>query len=202
VSGYPLVLDGDHLFAVVVGGGAVALRKVRALRGAGARVRIVAPAVVAELAALAEDDAIELRRTAYAAELLADALLVVAATDDPPTNARIAADARTRGCLVNVVDAPELGNCITPAVHRAGDVIVAVTVGGVPGAAARLRDNIGRAVDARVANGIGALASLRRELLARGDRERWATASRALISDDFCDRVAREDFAAEVAAWR
>ena len=45
MSGYPVILDGSKLSALVVGGGAVATRKVRALLDGGVRVKVVAIAV-------------------------------------------------------------------------------------------------------------------------------------------------------------
>jgi len=51
---YPAFLRLDGRLCVVVGGGGVAARKVRGLRQAGARIRLVAPEVVDELATLAE----------------------------------------------------------------------------------------------------------------------------------------------------
>ena len=84
---------------------------------------------------------------------------VIAATNDAALNATIARDAAEKGKLVNVVDAPELGSYITPAVHRTGDVVVAVSAGGVPTAAARIRDSIGAPVDQRYADAVRELAS-------------------------------------------
>ena len=52
MGSYPLVLDLAGRRAVVVGGGTVALRRVRGLLDAGASVQVVAPSVRPELAAL------------------------------------------------------------------------------------------------------------------------------------------------------
>jgi siroheme synthase-like protein len=197
------MLDGRSIVAVIVGGGHVAERKARALHECGARIRVVAPATSALLTRLAaSSDRVDVRRTAYSGDQLSGATLVVAATDDSELNARVASDARAQGCLVNVADAPALGNFVTPAVHRAGDVVVAVTAGGVPAAAARLRDVIARLIDGRVAAAVALLASLRRDLLARGQRDRWTTASAALVGDDFPERAVEPGFAARVAEWR
>ncbi len=112
------MLDGALVSALVVGGGRVGTRKVGALLDAGATVRVVALSFSPELERLPGE--LTLVRAPYASEHLGDALLVVAATSDARVNARVAADARASGRLVNVADAPELGNCATPAVHRSG----------------------------------------------------------------------------------
>ncbi|HMA23091.1 MAG TPA: bifunctional precorrin-2 dehydrogenase/sirohydrochlorin ferrochelatase [Gemmatimonadaceae bacterium] len=203
MSAYPIVLEGTALSVLVVGGGDVATRKVRALVDAGARVHVVAPVVSDEIAGLATtSDDLQITRAGYATEHVRDVTLVIAATDDPAVNAMVASDARQAGHLVNVVDRPELGDFITPAVHRRGDLVVAVTAGGVPNAAARIRDSIGRTIDGRYATAVHDLAALRRALITAGNRGRWAEAAAALVDEDFCERVESGAFAAEIAAWR
>ncbi|HXD48256.1 MAG TPA: bifunctional precorrin-2 dehydrogenase/sirohydrochlorin ferrochelatase [Gemmatimonadaceae bacterium] len=203
MSALPVMLDGSNLSALVVGGGSVATRKVAALIEAGASVRVVAPEVSTELEALsAQASTLSLMRGRYASEQLGDALLVIAATNDARLNARIAADARASGRLVNVVDAPELGNFVTPAVHRAGDVVVAVSTGGVPGAAARIRDAIARLIGQSYGAAVRELSTLRRALIDGGRRERWTEASQSLVGTEFCRDVESGEFAARVAEWR
>ena len=50
-SHYPVMLDLRGRLAVVIGGGAIAEQKLRELRAAGARVRVVSPAVSPAVAA-------------------------------------------------------------------------------------------------------------------------------------------------------
>ena len=203
MSAYPLVLEGSRLIALVVGGGRVALRKITALLESGARVHVVAPRIDSGIEALqAQNGSLRITREPYDPGQLGDALLVIAATSDPRLNAQIAEDARIRGRLVNVVDAPELGNCFTPAVHRAGDVVVAVSAGGVPNAAARIRDAIGERLDARYSEAVGELATLRRALLDEGRRDRWRDAADSLLAPDFCEQVESGRLVARIAEWR
>ena len=203
MSGYPLVLDGARLEALVVGGGAVARRKVAALLDAGASVRVVAPDVSVELRGLVRADSrLTIAARRYTPDDIATAMLVIAATDDRATNAKVARDAHARNRLVNVADAPDEGNCATPAVHRAGELIVAVTSGGVPRAAARVRDMVAERVDGRYAGAIGALGELRSRLLAAGDREQWRRAADELVGADFCASVEDGTLLGRVREWR
>ena len=203
MSGYPLVLEGTAISALVVGGGRVATRKVSALLEAGARVHVVAPRFTPELQQLAKQHPETRMTRAHATpEHFGDALLIIVATDDSEVNALIAAQARARNRLVNVVDAPDQGNCTTPAVHRSGELLVAVTAGRVPTAAARIRDRIGRVLDARYATAVRELSALRRTLLNRGERARWTEATASLVGEDFCDRVESGDFETSFASWR
>jgi len=203
VSAYPIVLEGTAISALVVGGGRVAERKVRALIEAGAQVHVVAPLVSDQIQSIAAtSDHLRITRQRYATEHISGVTLVIAATDDPAVNALVRADARAAGRLVNVVDAPDTGDFISPAVHQCGEIVVAVSAGGVPRAAARIRDSIARTIDARYASAIGDLAELRRSLIARGDRDRWGTAAAALLGDDFCERVESGELAAGIEQWR
>lgn len=203
MSGYPLLLDGARLHALVVGGGRVAERKARALLAAGAEVRVVAPVCSPGLHDAAATDArLTLVPRRYASDDIGDALLVVAATDDAELNRHVAYDAHAVHRLVNVADDPDAGNCVTVASHRAGDLVIGVSAGGVPSAAARIRDCLATRFDARYAAAVDALARLRRTLLARGERESWRRAVDALVPEHFCEAVEQGTFADEVARWQ
>jgi len=203
VSGYPLVLEGTTLSAVVVGGGRVATRKVESLVEAGAKVHVVAPVITPVLEQIAKrHPELRVTRTHFTPDHIGDALLIVVATDDPEVNALIAAQARAQNRLVNVVSAPDQGNCTTPAVHRTGDLLVAVSTGRVPTVAIRIRDRVARTIDARYAAAVRDLGTLRSALLNRGARDRWAEATTALVGDDFCDRVESGEFDTRFAEWR
>lgn len=207
MSAYPIALDGARVDAVIVGGGSVAERKARALLDAGAHVRLIAEVPSAGVRSLAGERCTIDARPFAASDLTPNetpgrTTLVVAATDDAAANARVAGAARALGALVNVADDPRAGTFITLATHRAGDLVVAVTAGGVPGVAARVRDAIGARFDARYAAAVSRLASLRRRLLDSDARDEWKRASAALVGDDFCDAVESGAFAQEMAAWR
>ena len=202
MSGYPIVLDGESIAALVVGGGRVAERKARALLAAGARVRIVAPSVSESLREIARSSArCSIIERQYERGDIADARLVFAATDERGVNAGVAEDARRADVLVNVADDGSLGDFVTPAAHESGALLITVTAGGVPGAAARIRDALRERFDERYADALTQLGKLRSALLESGDREGWRRAATALLDDDFCARVESGAFAEEVAAW-
>jgi siroheme synthase-like protein len=197
------MLEGSAIVVTIVGGGRVALRKATALLAAGARVRVVAPDISEELEqAAAANESLTLTRARYSREHLDGAALVVAATNDSDLNATVALHAREMEKLVNVADAPELGNFVTPAVHRAGDLVVAVSTGRVPNAAARIRDSMAGSFDERYTSVVRALSELRRTLIDQGRREEWAEAAAALIGDDFCEQVESGALDARIAGWR
>jgi siroheme synthase-like protein len=138
---FPVSLKVGGERALVVGGGAVALRKARALLRAGARVRAVSPEFDPAFRRLRVD---RLRRR-FPPRDVAGAFLVVSAADDPSVNRAVCRACRARRILVNVVDRPDLCTFILPSVVRRGAVTVAVSTGArSPSLAKALRKRIAR----------------------------------------------------------
>jgi precorrin-2 dehydrogenase/sirohydrochlorin ferrochelatase len=186
---------------VVIGGGRVGTRKALGLASAGAQVLVVAPEVTPELEEAARAHRIKLVRGEYSSDHIDRAMLVVAASDSREVNAQVAIDAHSRGKLVNIADFPDEGNFHTMALHRSGDVTIAVSAGGVPGASARIRDAIAERFDGRYERAISALRGLRSRLIARGGED-WRDAAPTLLADDFCSAVEDGSFSERVNAWR
>ena len=145
---FPLFADLDGRTVVVVGGGAVAARKISLLRRAGARVSVVAAALAPELEALSAAGYIAWPAERFSPEQLDDAWLVVAATDDRAVNAAVAAAARERRLPVNVVDDPAASTVIVPAIVDRSPLVVAISTGGAaPVLARRVRAEIESLLD-------------------------------------------------------
>jgi len=142
---------------LVVGGGEIALRKARLLADAGAALRVVAPEVDAELAALAREGGGDVRVRGYQVADLDGCRLVIAATDDPALNAQVSAEAQARSLPVNVVDAPALCTVIFPAIVDRSPLVVAVSSGGDAPVLARL---IRAKLEAWIPSAYGELAGL------------------------------------------
>jgi len=201
VSDFPIALHGERITAVVIGGGTVGTRKALALADAGASVTVVSPVITRELEDAGESRRITIIRDAYRSEYIAWAALVIAATDSREVNAQVAVDANARGKLVNITDYPDEGNFHTMALHRSGDITIAVSSGGVPGAAARIRDAIAERFDARYQRAVSVLRGLRSASIARGD-DVWRNAADKLLGEDFCDSVEDGSFSRKVDSWR
>jgi uroporphyrin-III C-methyltransferase / precorrin-2 dehydrogenase / sirohydrochlorin ferrochelatase len=135
---YPLALALQGRRVVVVGGGQVALRRVRGLLESGANVVVIAPDIDPELTALP----VTVLARRYRDGDLSAAWLVHAATSEGAVNAAVAAEAeRNRIWCVRADDA-QASAAWTPAVARHGEVAVAVTAGGDPRRARQLRSAI------------------------------------------------------------
>jgi uroporphyrin-III C-methyltransferase/precorrin-2 dehydrogenase/sirohydrochlorin ferrochelatase len=125
----------------VIGGGAVAARRVPALLEAGARVRVVSPGLSASLQDLAGSGRIDWEQRGYAAGDCSGAWLVCACTDDRLVNAAVAEESeRTRVWCVRADDAAA-SSAWTPAAGHAGEVRVGV-LSGDPRRRAGIRDAV------------------------------------------------------------
>ncbi len=127
---YPIHLNLSNRLCVVVGGGAVAERKVLGLLEAGGRVRVVSPALSPNLLKLGVSGEIETIVSAYRSSYIQEAFLVFAATNLPEVNAQIVLDAKALNLLANSADTPDAGNFVTPSVVRRGELCLSVTTGG------------------------------------------------------------------------
>ncbi len=134
---YPVALKVKGKRCLVVGGGRVALRKVRGLLQCGARVGVVARDLEEELAFLVRIERINYLGPRYRSSQVEGCFLVFAATDSAALNARIYRDACRRGAPVNVADRPELCSFQVPSVLRRGPVTIGISTGGNSPALAR-----------------------------------------------------------------
>jgi precorrin-2 dehydrogenase/sirohydrochlorin ferrochelatase len=138
---YPIQVRIAGWPVLVVGGGAVAERKLARLLEAGAQITVVAPQAAAAVAAQATAGAVQWERRGYRDGEAGNYRLVFAATSDRQLNRRVAADAAAAGVLANVADEPRGGSFYLPAQVRRGRLQVNIaTEGGAPFAARRLRE--------------------------------------------------------------
>ena len=166
---FPLFADLRGRRVLVVGGGAVARRKVEALLDAGADVVVGAPVLEPTLVEWTANARIEHVEGAFAADWLDDAWLVIAATDDAVTNHAVVEAADARRILSNAVDDAELSRFHVPARVERGPLQIAISSGGGAPMLARL---IRERLETEFDDSFGALA----ELLARHRkriRARW-----------------------------
>jgi precorrin-2 dehydrogenase / sirohydrochlorin ferrochelatase len=184
-----LNIDMGKRAVLIVGGGKVAARKLQALREAGAVVRVVAPAVLPAIREQEASGAVTIRSGGYETADLDGVTLVVAATDDPALNRRVALEAGEKGILVSVADQPEAGDCHFPAVLRRGGLEIAVSTGGrCPALAAEVRDAIAGMIGNDYADLVEQLAADREKLLTEGNGTTYnkallRTKARCLIAE-------------------
>jgi len=143
VSCYPINLQLSHQPCVVVGGGSVAERKVAGLLAAGGTVTVLSPHLSKNLVALVEGKEITHVARNYQQGDVKGFFIIICATDDNRVNKLIAEEGRSLGALVNVADAPELGNFTVPSQISHGDLLFTISTGGKsPALAKKLREEL------------------------------------------------------------
>jgi uroporphyrin-III C-methyltransferase/precorrin-2 dehydrogenase/sirohydrochlorin ferrochelatase len=139
---YPLALRLAGRRVLVVGGGAVASRRVPALLDAGADVVLVSPTVTPALRALADAGRVRWHPRPFEPSDLDDVWVAQVAVDDPAAAGAVSAAAEARRVFCVRADDRHAATAWTPAVTRHGQVTVAVLGGGDPRRAVAVRDAI------------------------------------------------------------
>jgi len=140
----PVFIDIEGKRCVVIGNGYGATEKTQLLAEAGAHVSHVPD---------------------YRPGMLAGYFLAIAATGDAAVNDEIWREAEARNVLCNAVDYPARCRFIFPAIHRQGDLVVAVSSSGKsPALASRVRDRLAPQVGPEYAGLLDLLAELRPEV--------------------------------------
>jgi len=174
---YPLMLNLKGKKCVVVGGGHVALRKVKMLLDCGADITVISPKPHLGMTKLSEKKAIRLIHRDYKVGDLMDATLAVASTDVKEINRTVAHEAKRLGILVNVVDDPRLSSFILPSFFRRGNLTIAVSSGGTsPALARKIRSNLEKSLGKEYATLLSLISEVRSAIKERGyvvDGEMW-----------------------------
>lgn len=130
---FPMFVELEGRPCLIVGGGAVALRKARKLLPYGPCLTVVAQSFVPELEAL---EGAALCRRAFRPRDVEGQALVVAATGDGALNREIAALCRARRIPVNAVDDKDNCTFLFPALVRRGPLSIGISTGGASPTAA------------------------------------------------------------------
>lgn len=143
---FPMFTDLDGQPCVIVGGGRVALRKAEKLLPFGAEITVIAPEILPEIQRLP----VTCIQRIYSENDLAEAFLVIAATNDSAVNRGIFTYCKARRIPVNAVDDPANCTFLFPALVREPPVTVGICTGGQsPVFAKYLRMLIEDALDSR-----------------------------------------------------
>lgn len=140
--GYLVSLSLAGRDVLVVGGGAVAARRIPKLLAAGAKVRVIAPNFGIAVGRLAAQGLISAEQRAVQAADVAGAWYVLAASNDPAVNELIAQEAERLHTFCVRADNAVAGSAATPATASAGGLTVAVIGDRNPHRSVRVRDEL------------------------------------------------------------
>lgn len=169
ISYYPVFLDLNGRRCVVIGGGNVALRKVKPLLDSGALVEVISPRLCSGLKQLENDKKINVIGRKFQPGDLTGAFIAIAATANLQTNAAVAAEGLEKSVMVNVVDDPARCDFILPSYCRRGGIILAVSTSGMSPALAR---KIMSRLEKEFGPEYGTLAAITQKVRARLKREK------------------------------
>ena len=194
----PVLLNLSGKLVVIVGAGAVGLRKLTAVIESGATVRLIDPRPIPKLSASVAHIA-----EAYREEHLDGAALAFACAT-PEVNAQVVADCHARGIWVNVATSPTEGDFLLPAVVRRGELTLAVSTGGAsPALARRIREKLEAEFDDEFAEFVRVLAEVRMEVLAKvADEARRRELLDSFAEWSWLERLRTEGADAVLAAMR
>jgi uroporphyrin-III C-methyltransferase/precorrin-2 dehydrogenase/sirohydrochlorin ferrochelatase len=138
---FPMLYRARGEKVLVVGGGAVAERKIRTLLACGAYVTVVAKEFSPEVSRLARSGLIRAIASPFRPVHLEGVEIAFAATSDASVNRAVSREAKRRRILVNVADSPEDCSFFLPAVFAGDGFTIAISTGGKhPGAARAIRE--------------------------------------------------------------
>ena len=145
---FPFFVDLEGKNGLIVGGGAVALRKAKKLLPYGPRLTVVAPELSPEFQGL---QGVELLQRPFEETDLDGCAFAMAATDDRALNHYIAELCSQQRIPVNVADSREDSTFLFPALLRRGELSVGVSASGAaPAAAACVRDRFAEVLPDRL----------------------------------------------------
>lgn len=140
---FPIFVKLEGRLVVVVGGGTLAEQKIPGVLGAGARVRLISPAITPQIAEWVRFGKIDWLPKRFEPQDLEGACLVVAATSQPRVNGAVFQAAEQREMLCNAVDDIEHCHFYYGAVVQRGDLQIAISTNGKsPALAQRLRKEL------------------------------------------------------------
>lgn len=127
---FPLFVDLSNKRLVFVGGGTVALRRLRSILPFVESLEVVAPEVTPEVQTMADQGAIVLRKERFTPEHIEGADIVFACTNDDELNAHIAQLCKAANQLVSVSSNRNLCDFYFPGVVQYENMVVGISAGG------------------------------------------------------------------------
>ena len=162
---FPFFVELSGSAGLIVGGGAVAVRKVEKLLSYGPRLTVVAPELDEALRSI---PGLQLERRVFAPGDLEGMAFVIAAAGDTETNHEVARLCRERNIPVNVVDDKQACTFLFPALVKRGELSVGISTGGSsPTAAVWLKEEIEGLLPDGLEDVLSWLESMRPELKAQ-----------------------------------
>ncbi len=189
---YPIFWNITGKICVVVGGGEVAARKVARLLECKAKVYVISPELVPELADMKREGLIEHISGLYEGQYPDHTIMIIGATDDEKINAAVSQDAQARDIPVNIVDDPQKCDFILPSLVERGELTIACSTGGnSPALAKQIRKELEATYGEEYSDLVNILGKLREKMEKNaGKGQIWFE---KLMAEGLLDRIRKKD---------
>ena len=186
---YPVFLDIKGRPCTVIGGGAVAQRKVEGLIDAGAKITVISPKVTAGIQKLVKQGkAAHLKKIYKNGDLCGSTLAIAAASNT--VNRAVSEEAASSGIPVNVVDNPGLCSFIVPSIIDRGSLVIAISTSGAsPLLAKTLRKDLEKRIGPEYGTFTELLGAVRNKLL------------KNRVKDDKKERIIKALIESPIPGW-
>ena len=190
MQNYPIFIDLNNQPCLIVGGGEVALRKIRLMRTANAKITVIAPNLCTDLKSEFGTDIEHIERK-FSPDDIKNYRLITAATNDSKVNKQVSQLAQAANIPVNVVDQPELCSFITPSIIDRSPALIAIsTGGGAPVLARILRAKLEAFIPASYGHLAKAMQKYRDQVKATFSKEKdrrrfWEKITQGSIAEQF-----------------
>lgn len=124
---FPFFIDIENKKCVIVGGGKVALRKIKKLLPFNPKITVIAPEICDEIK---ENNKVNILQRNFADSDIENAFMVISATDDNSLNAHIFELCQKNNILINTVDNKEKCGFIFPALVKKENLTVGISTSG------------------------------------------------------------------------
>ncbi len=162
---FPFYIDIENKSCIIIGGGAVALRKIEKLREFKPVITVIAPDICDEINRFAD---IKIIKRKFEDRDINNAFMVISATDDKELNTHIFALCKEKNILINTVDDKDKCGFIFPALVKKDNVTVGISTSGKSPLYSRfLREKIERLIDDDCNKTVEILSKYRAEIKKR-----------------------------------
>ena len=143
MESFPIFINLKKKPVTVVGGGDIALRKVRLLIKADPNITVIARQICKDLKELLVENNHKMLLKSFHESDLKTPTLIIAATNNPKINKRISTYAQQKNILINVVDQPKLCTFTMGSIVERDALVVSISSGGkAPVLVRKIRERI------------------------------------------------------------
>jgi precorrin-2 dehydrogenase/sirohydrochlorin ferrochelatase len=171
---FPLYVELSDKEILLVGGGNVALRKLKSLLRFTKAITLVAPRILPEIKSIAEREGLRLIRRRFIPSDLKGKFMVIVAVDDLALQKRVFNMCKKRGILCNSVDSPDYCNFLFPSLVVRGELVIGInTSGKAPAVSKKVREIIESCIPKDIDRIVEIVAEERNRLPKGEQRQRY-----------------------------